>query len=222
MRFIADGSELWWDIRPSHTYPTIELRICDVCPRVRDAVSIAALFACLVRRLARLDGEGALPPEPLTELIAEDRWTAQRYGVFAFFGDAGSGSGRVDIEDRLAVLVEELVPDARALGCEAEVARVKTIVREGTGADRQIDHYRLRLLEGDSEQEALRSVVDLMLAETTQQLRQWLDWMDDLDPDGETPADTTALQASHPGAPPSGSGARPHGAARRRRKRKRR
>ena len=55
-----------------------------------------------------------------------------------------------------------------------------------------------------------------------QQLRQWLDWMDDLDPDGETPADTTALQASHPGAPPSGSGARPHGAARRRRKRKRR
>ncbi len=166
MRFISDGSELWWDIRPSHAYPTIELRICDVCPRVGDAVSIAALFACLVRRLARQDGESALPPEPLTELIAEDRWIAQRYGVFAYFGDAASGHGRLDIEDRLAVLVQELMPDARALGCEAEIAGVEGIVREGTGADRQIDHYRLRLLEGDSEPEALRSVVDLMLAES--------------------------------------------------------
>ncbi len=165
MKFIESGSELWWDIRPSTTYPTVEMRICDTCPRIDDAVSIAALYACLVRHLARLDREGRLPPEPPTEIIAENRWLAQRYGVLAFLGDE-EGAGRVDIEDHAAALVEQLADDARALGCEAELRRVADIIRDGTGADRQIDHYRLRRLEGDTEAEALRSVVDLVVAET--------------------------------------------------------
>ena len=170
MKFINDGSELWWDIRPSHTYPTVELRICDVCPRIEDAVSIAALYAALIRWLWRQDREGGLPPEPLTELIAEDRWIAQRYGVFAFFGDRYSGTGRVDIADYLAEMVEELAADARALGCEAEIRRTPDIVMNGTGADRQLDLYRLRRLEGDTKAEALRRVVDMVLGETREHL----------------------------------------------------
>ena len=166
MKFLNDGSELWWDIRPSHTYPTVELRICDVCTHIEDAVSIAALYTCLIRWLWRQDREGQLPPEPLTELIAEDRWIAQRYGVFAFFGDRKSGTGRVDIADYLSEMVDELAADARALGCEAEIRRTPDIVMNGTSADRQIDLYRLRRLEGDTEVEALRRVVDLVLAET--------------------------------------------------------
>lgn len=170
MKFINDGSELWWDIRPSHAYPTVELRICDVCTRIEDAVSIAALYACLIRWLWRQDQEDRLPPEPLTELIAEDRWIAQRYGVFAFFGDRTSGVGRVDIADYLSEMVDALTPDAQALGCEAEIRRTLDIVMNGTGADRQLDHYRLRRLEGDTEAEALRRVVDLVLAETREHL----------------------------------------------------
>ena len=170
MNFLNDGSELWWDIRPSHAYPTVELRICDVCTRIEDAVSIAALYACLIRWLWRQDQEGRLPPEPLTELIAEDRWIAQRYGVFAFFGDRTSGAGRVDIADYLSEMVDELAADARALDCEAEIRRTPGIVMNGTSADRQIDLYRLRRLEGDTEAEALRRVVDLMLAETREHL----------------------------------------------------
>ena len=166
MTFIEDGSELWWDIRPSHAYPTIEMRICDICTRLDDAVCIAALYASLIRWLLRRDRQRALPPELPTELIAEDRWIAQRYGVLAFFGDRKRGSGRVDIDDYTAELVEELAADARALGCEAELRRASTIIREGTGADRQVDLYRLRRLEGDSEREALRRVVDLAIAET--------------------------------------------------------
>ena len=168
--FIGDASELWWDIRPSHAYPTIELRICDVCPRIKDALSIAALYACLIGWLARRDRERGLAPEPLTELIAEDRWIAQRYGVFAFFGDGRSGNARVDIEDYLEELVGELAADARALGCEAELRHALGIVKNGTAADRQLDLYRLRRLEGDSEEDALRRVVDLALAETREGL----------------------------------------------------
>ncbi len=165
MKFIESGGELWWDIRPSEAFPTVEMRICDTCPRIDDAVSIAALYSSLVRFLMRLDREGRLPPEPPTEIIAENRWLAQRYGVLAFLGDEGS-DGRVDIEDHAAALVDQLADDARALGCEPELRRVLDIIRDGTGADRQIDHFRLRRLEGDTEEQALRSVVDLVVAET--------------------------------------------------------
>ncbi len=165
MKFIESASELWWDLRPSEAFPTVEMRICDTCPRIDDAVSIAALYSSLVRHLARLDREGRLPPEPPTEIIGENRWLAQRYGVLAFFGNEGS-EGRVDIEEYAAVLVEQLADDARALGCERELRRVLEIIHDGTGADRQIDHFRLRRLEGDTEEEALRSVVDLVVAET--------------------------------------------------------
>ena len=165
MDFIQDSSELWWDIRPSRTWPTVELRVCDICQTIDDAVCVVALYACLVRRLMRLDGEGRLPPEPPTELIAENCWLAQRYGVLAFLGNT-SGAGRLDIEEHAAALVEDLAGEARALGCEAELAHALHLVRTGAGADRQIDHFRLRRLEGDSREEALRAVVDLVVEET--------------------------------------------------------
>ena len=170
MKFIESGSELWWDIRPAHAFPTVELRICDICRRIEDAVCIAALYASLLRRLMRLDEEGALPPEPLTEIIAENRWVAQRYGTLAFFGDPTRENARVDIDDFVRELVETLAPDARALGCEAETRHALTIIREGSGADRQADLYRLRRLEGDTEEEALRQVVDMVVAETKEGL----------------------------------------------------
>ena len=167
MAFIEDASEIWWDIRPSQAYPTVEMRICDTCTRIDDAMGIVALYACLLRWLSRQDAAGELPPEPATELIGENRWLAQRYGVLAFFGDM-RGGGRVDIADEAARLVEELREDAATLDCEDELRHVLSIISEGSGADRQVDHYRLRRLEGDTDEEALRSVVDLVIAETRQ------------------------------------------------------
>ncbi len=165
LEFIQDSSELWWDIRPSKTFPTLELRICDICQTIDDAMSVVALYACLVRNLLRRTLEDRLPPDPPTELIKENCWLAQRYGVVAFLGDT-AGEGRVDIDEFATRLIEELAEDARALGCEAELQHVLHIIRYGTGSDRQIDHYRLRRLEGDSEPEALRAVVDLVVEET--------------------------------------------------------
>ncbi len=165
MDFIEDSSELWWDIRPSRSYPTVELRVCDVCQTIDDAMSVVALYACLVRRLLRQDREGGLPPEPPTELIAENCWLAQRYGVLAFLGNT-DGAGRMDIEEYAAALVEDLADEAEALGCETELGHALHLVRTGAGADRQVDHFRLRRLEGDSHEEALRAVVDLVVEET--------------------------------------------------------
>ena len=166
MAFIRDGSELWWDIRPSHTFPTIELRICDVCTRIEDGVSIVALYACLIRWLMRQARMGKLPAEPFTELIEEDRWVAQRYGVFAAFGHPSCEGGRMECLPILEELQAQLAEDARALDCEAELRHALAIVRDGTCADRQLDLYRRRRQAGDSHQEALGHVVDLLLAQT--------------------------------------------------------
>ncbi len=165
MHFIADGSQLWWDIRPSHKFPTIELRVCDTCTAVEDALCVAALYSCLIRMLARQDRQGALPAEPPTEIIVENKWLAQRYGLVAFLGDTRRG-GRIDIADALQALLDELADDARALDCQPELDRCLTLVREGSSADRQLDLFRLRLLEGATREQALRDVVDLLVSET--------------------------------------------------------
>ena len=169
MHLIENAGELWWDIRPSHVYPTVEMRICDVCPRIEDAIAITALYGCLVRYLWRRDIDGTLPLDPATEIINENRWLAQRYGVLAFFGNL-EGGGRMDIDDYAQDLVRDLADDAKALKCEAELRHVLEIVRNGSGADRQVDLFRLRRLEGASHDEALTEVVDLIIRETKESL----------------------------------------------------
>ena len=120
---IEDGSELRWDIRPSASYATIELRICDICPRIEDAVAIAALYACLIRHLdARLEAGERVEVAP-AESIEEGRWIAQRYGTFSFLPHPHGGEGRVDVAEIVCELVSTLADDARTLGCEAALAR---------------------------------------------------------------------------------------------------
>ena len=165
MEAITDSSEMWWDIRPGARYPTVEMRICDVCTRVEEAITVAAVYACLIRRLMRQDREGGLPPEPPTEMISENRWLAQRYGVLSFFGNLEEG-GRTDIHDYATALVAELAEDARALDCEDALRRVPRIIYDGTSADRQLDLFRLRRLEGDTKEAALMAVVDQLIADT--------------------------------------------------------
>ena len=163
--FVRDGSEIWWDLRPSVRFPTLELRIVDVCPDVDDGMSIVALYACLVRHLLDAVRTGPLPVDPPPEIIQQNRWLAQRYGVVAFLADFESGT-RVDLVDYVDELLDMLSADAAALDCQKEVAHVRNIIREGSSADRQLDHFRLCRLDGAGVREALRSVAQLIVTET--------------------------------------------------------
>ena len=169
--FVQDGSEIWWDLRPSVRFPTLELRIADICPDVDDAMALVALYACLVRHLLHAVRAGRVPAEPPTEIIQQNRWLAQRYGVVAFLADFESGT-RVDLMDYVEELLGVLAADAAALACEREVAHVRTIVREGSSADRQLDHFRLCRLDGAGVEEALRSVARLIVDETRRGVRE--------------------------------------------------
>ena len=90
---IKDSSKLWWDIRPSVRFPTLEMRIADVCTRLDDAIAIASLYRCLLRMFWRLRLDNQRWRSYLGMLVNENRWRAQRYGTDAGlvdFGRAGS------------------------------------------------------------------------------------------------------------------------------------
>ena len=162
---IRSASELRWDIRPSAFYPTLELRICDICPRIEDAIAIAALYACLIRYLARRIEANAALPSPSEESIDHSRWLAQRFGTLAFMPN-GDPPKLVDIEDSSQELVGRLEEDADALRCRSELEHIGHIIRNGGGADRQEDAYRLWRVDGASHTEALKAVVDAVIEET--------------------------------------------------------
>ena len=77
----------------------------------------------------------------------------------------------MDIDDYATRLIAALAEDAEALDCRTELMRVPQIIRDGTSADRQIDLFRLRRMEGDDEQTALRALVDQAVGETREGLR---------------------------------------------------
>ena len=78
---IEDGTKLWWDIRPSARFPTLEMRITDICTLVDDAIAIAALYVSLLHMLTRLKGENQRWRVYSRALVSENRWRAQRYGI---------------------------------------------------------------------------------------------------------------------------------------------
>ena len=162
---IGHANEIRWDIRPSASYPTLELRICDICPRVEDAIAIAALYGCLIRHLARKIETHTALPTASEELIEHSRWLAQRYGTLAFLPN-GDPPKLIDIEDSSQELSDQLEEDADALQCRSELEHISHIVRYGSSADHQEDIYRLRRLDGASRTTALEAVVDAIIDET--------------------------------------------------------
>ena len=134
---LEDGSKIWWDLRPSARYPTLEMRICDVCPDIEDALTAAALFQCIMRMLYRLRMDNRQWRPYANMLIQENRWLAQRFGCRADLVDFGKRRlvPFADLMEELLVMVRD---DAVALDCLAEVERVREIVRRGTSAERQL------------------------------------------------------------------------------------
>jgi glutamate---cysteine ligase / carboxylate-amine ligase len=162
---IQDATKIWWDLRPSARFPTLEMRITDVCPLLADGITIAALFRCILRMLFRLRRQNqrwrTYPPF----LVRENRWRAQRYGTGEGMVDFGRGAV-VPFPELLEELLELIAEDAEALGCIAEVARARDIVREGTSADRQLARFEAVKALGGTETAALVAVVDGIIDDT--------------------------------------------------------
>ncbi|WP_428605987.1 carboxylate-amine ligase [Sedimenticola sp.] len=162
---IEDATKIWWDIRPSNRYQTLEMRISDVCTRLDDALCVAAFYRCWLRMLYRLRRSNQRWRRYTLFLINENRWRAHRYGIDEGLLDFGQGE-IAPFNDLVEEILELLQEDAAYFGCEKELNHMRTIINEGTSAHRQVKIYEQSLAEGMSHEEALRAVVDLLIEET--------------------------------------------------------
>lgn len=162
---IEDGTKLWWDVRPSARFPTLEMRICDVCTRLEDAITIAALYRCWLRMLYRLRLANQRWRRYAALLINENRWRAQRYGFEKGLIDFGKGRvvAYADLLEEMLSLVRE---DAEYFGCVPLVEHARAILARGTSAHWQTNTYEAARTAGASHEEALKAVVDMLIEET--------------------------------------------------------
>ncbi len=166
---LEDASKIWWDLRPSARFPTLEMRITDVCTRLEDALCIAALYQCIMRMLVRLKKSNQRWRIYPRVLVKENRWLAQRFGTSGSLIDLGRRECtpyEALVEEMLTVLKE----DAEALGCEKEVVHARTILDRGTSADRQLRVFNEAHKKGADSAEAFKEVAKFLVEETAADL----------------------------------------------------
>jgi carboxylate-amine ligase len=158
LELIEDASKIWWDLRPSAKFPTIETRICDVCPDIETALTLAAIVQSLARYLWRMKERNQRWRIYDNFLISENRWMAQRYGASGGLIDFGRRE-IVPLPDLVEELIELLSEDAEALGCLTELEAARAILAKGTSATRQRRVFADSVEAGLTREEALREVV---------------------------------------------------------------
>jgi carboxylate-amine ligase len=163
---IRDPSFIWWAIRPSHKYPTLELRVPDACTALEDTLAIAALYRCLVCALTCDRSLNRGIDSPGRALAKENKWRVQRFGLAAELIDPFGRRAAIDAPGAVRRLLDLVRPHAAALDCLAEIEQVETILSRGTSADRQVAIYEAAIGEGCDEQEGLRRVNAWLQRET--------------------------------------------------------
>lgn len=153
---IASIKEVWWDIRPHPDFGTIEIRMFDGIPTLREVGMAAALSQSLVDMFDHQLDRGYGLPSPPSWVVKDNKWRATRYGLDARVITDSYGT-TVPLRDDLYELVRELRPVAARLGCAEDLDQISEILDKGASYERQ----RAVIAEGGS----LDDVVDLLAAE---------------------------------------------------------
>ncbi|MEA5141487.1 carboxylate-amine ligase [Arcicella rigui] len=154
---IDSGKKIWWDIRLHPYYDTIEFRICDIPMRVDETICLAALMQALVAKIHKLMKQNLNFRPYRKVLINENKWRAARYGISGKLIDFGKQE-EVPYSDLCGELLDFVDDVLDELGSRNEVAYINEILKNGTGADRQ-----LAVFEKTND---LKSVVDFIVQET--------------------------------------------------------
>jgi carboxylate-amine ligase len=158
---IAEPTHIWWDVRPSEKFPTLEVRIPDMCTRVEETLCLVALIQAITAKLVQLRQANQSWRLYRMDLIDENKWRALRYGTEGKLIDFGKEK-EVPFPTLIGEIlswVDDVLDD---LGSRAEVEYAYTILREGTSADRQLEIYR--------QTNDLRAVVDHVVQETQESI----------------------------------------------------
>jgi glutamate---cysteine ligase / carboxylate-amine ligase len=155
---IDNGKKIWWDVRPHPFFPTLEFRICDICPRIDETIAIAALFQAITAKLYKLYRQNLGFRLYRRALISENKWRAARYGLDGKMIDFGKQK-EVPTRDLIRELLEFVDDVVDELGCRQELSYVYQMLENGNAADRQLRVYQES--GGD-----LRAVIDHLRRET--------------------------------------------------------
>jgi len=161
---IEDATKIWWDLRPSDRFPTLETRICDNSPRLEHTLSIAALNQCLIRMLWRLRTMNQRWRHYDAFLVGENRWRAMRYGMDEGLIDFGRGQV-VAFADLLEEMIELGEEDADFLDCSAEIEAARDILAEGNSSRRQRAVHAAELERTGDEDRAMAAVIGSLVEE---------------------------------------------------------
>lgn len=165
---ITDESFIWWAIRPSPRFPTLELRITDACPRLSDSLCLAEIFRVMVWQHTLNWRLGIRPTgDPILRLIIEEnRWRAKRFGSAARFINLRTES-EMNIQEALGFLRNSCAQAVEQLGADWAFDQAALIASLGGSADRQRAIYRKAVVEGKrSNREALGAVIEALITET--------------------------------------------------------
>jgi glutamate---cysteine ligase / carboxylate-amine ligase len=161
-RCIPDASKIYWDVRPHHSYPTLEFRFADVCTRIEEAVCLAAILQAIVAKVWRLRRDNMTFRVYPADLIEENKWRAVRYGLDGRLIDFGK-ERELPARELIVELLDWFIADVvDELGSRAEVDYAYHILEEGSSADRQLKVY--------AETGELHAVVDSLVRETEEGL----------------------------------------------------
>ncbi|AUH33985.1 carboxylate-amine ligase [Paracoccus tegillarcae] len=166
---IEDATKIWWDLRPSGKFPTLETRICDATPRLDRALTLAALTQATMRMLWRLSRKNNRWRQYDTFLLGENRWRAQRYGTSEGLIDFGA-EAIVPFAQLAEEWISIVAQDAEALKSTAEIEVLPDLVAAGTSADHQRKVMAGAIAAGASHDEALRAVVMDLIEDYTRDL----------------------------------------------------
>src|SRR5437868_3934581 len=154
---IDNAKKIWWDIRLHPFFDTLEVRVCDAQTRVDDTLAIAALIQAVIAKLFKLLWRNTTFRIYRRRLLDENRWRAARYGIDGKLIDFGK---ETEVEERslLNELLEFVASEVDEFGTHREMTHIERIMREGTGADRQLAAYERT--------HDMKAVVDDIVAET--------------------------------------------------------
>jgi carboxylate-amine ligase len=158
---IDNPKKIWWDIRLHPVFDTLEVRVCDAQSRIDDTLAIAALIQAVIAKLYKLTWQNITFRVYRRRLLDENRWRAARYGIDGKLIDFGK-EAEVDERSLLGELLEFVSTEVAELGSKQEMAHIERVMREGTGADRQLAAYQRT--------NDMKAVVDQIVAETYQGL----------------------------------------------------
>jgi glutamate---cysteine ligase / carboxylate-amine ligase len=159
---VDNAKKIWWDIRLHPFFDTLEVRVCDAQSRVDDTLAIAALIQAVIVKLHKLLSRNITFRVYRRRLLDENRWRASRYGIEGKLIDFGK-EAEVDTRSLLNELLEFVSTEVNELGTGKEMAHIERIMREGTGADRQLAAWERT--------QDMKAVVDNIVAETHEGLK---------------------------------------------------